>query len=585
MKRNIIALSVAAALGAAAGTSVAAPTVKANGVGHVNIIPYFSAQGNNVTQIAITNTDTLNGKAVKVRFRGAEWSDDLMDFTVFLSPSDVFTGVVTNTGDVSQFSTSDGSCTLPMSVNQAFPTARLENKATGTLEGYIEIITMADIDKAGATLATNSTYSGAGYNLYTAITHKNGVAPCKTAGSVAQLLLDDLVEHSVVNLSGVVPVGTVMSAKTGQDTTWMKTPTSSLTSWARIIDTNAVKAYGVPATAVELTAVEGPWYFRQANAPVTVAVTAAVDRATSDRIFFSPTAPNIAATAFGSAAATIITPMYQYDLPDLSTAFETAVTYAGGVASAVNARNMLTTALQKDAVSTEYSTVSSIQGATDLVLTQPTRRYYYNYESCISTLNGGAAGGTCAALGATTPVAGTNYSRTVGNTTATTVDDLYVVTGELLTAYGSATTTAIDKLNRIGLNNLAAKYVPASYNGPGIFFNREEQYNASNSQIVVSPAPLVAGYTLNLKGEASVIGFNRGSVTSSGSLGAKLTMNDISVQGGYDAGWAMISTVSSVSLQALPIIGFTAINVAGGSNYGTTLPLRYYGATGKALAQ
>lgn len=575
MKRNIIALSVAASLGMVAGTSVAAPVLKASGVGMVNIIPYFSAQGNNVTQLAITNTDSVHGKAVKVRFRGAEWSDDLMDFTVFLSPSDVFTAAVTNTGDVSQFSTSDGSCTLPVSINQAFPTARLENKATGSLEGYIEIITMADIMPEGTVAVTTGSLTAAGYNLFTATKHVNGVAPCKTVGSKAEAATTGLVEDSWVNLSGAN--GT--SATMGQNQNWMAPPRTGLTSWARVIDTLAVKAYGVPATAVDFTNNTRKAYFRQANAAVAMA--AAVDQATSDRIFFNPLAAQGNSVTAGAIAvnsplsattgAAFITPMYQYDLPDLSSAID------ADYATAVAARNALTAVLQKAAVSTEFSTVASVQGATDLVLTQPTRRYYYNYEVCTS-----ANGGVChAVVAGATPVAGTNYSRTVQNTTAVTTDDYYSVTGEWATPYGSATATAIDKLNRIGLGNLNATYVPAAYSGPGIFFNREEQYNASTTDIVVSPAPPVAGYTLSLKGEASVVAFNRGSAaTSTGALGAKLTFNDITVQGSYDAGWAMLSTVASVSNTSLPIIGFSAINVAGGNNYGTTLPLRYYGAAG-----
>ncbi|MBK6745034.1 hypothetical protein [Ottowia sp.] len=39
------------------------------GTGHMLIGPYFTTQGNMGSLFNITNTDTVNGKVVKVRFR------------------------------------------------------------------------------------------------------------------------------------------------------------------------------------------------------------------------------------------------------------------------------------------------------------------------------------------------------------------------------------------------------------------------------------------------------------------------------------------------------------------------------------
>ena len=121
MKKSSLALSVAAALGAMGFAGAAAANggiqVNPNGVGNQLIVPYFSAQGDNATLLNITNTDTTNGKAVKVRFRGAANSDDLFDFTLLLSPGDVWTAAVTQGADgISKLTTSDKSCTLPQSV-------------------------------------------------------------------------------------------------------------------------------------------------------------------------------------------------------------------------------------------------------------------------------------------------------------------------------------------------------------------------------------------------------------------------------------------------------------------------------------
>ncbi|WP_289241474.1 hypothetical protein [Delftia sp.] len=78
-------------------------------------MPYFTAQNGNITVLHLMNTDTFNGKAVKVRFRGAANSDDLMDFQVFLSPQDVWTAAVTqrSNGILQPGFSSDNTCTLP----------------------------------------------------------------------------------------------------------------------------------------------------------------------------------------------------------------------------------------------------------------------------------------------------------------------------------------------------------------------------------------------------------------------------------------------------------------------------------------
>ena len=539
MKQKILALSVVASLSLIAGSSVAVPSVKANGVGMVNIIPYFNVQGDNATQLSITNTDMVNGKVVKVRFRGAEWSDDIFDFTVFLSPGDVFTGQVTNNGSgVAHFTTADGSCTLPTSLNQDFPTSRLDNAATGTLEGYVEVITMADISPAG-TVAPAGT-AAAGYSLYTATKHVGGVAPCKTAGSKAEAAVTTLKQDNVV-----APLA-APDASTGQNPDWMATPTTGLTSWNRIINVGKIKAFGVPSTAIDFAAVAGKWYFRQANEALTP-----TDVLTSDRIFFTADPAAISAAPTPTLATTDgakIIPMYQFDMPDLSTDIE-----AG--ASAVTARNNLAAALSKMAVATEFSTLTAVNGAADVVVTQPVRRYFYNYKP----------------YPATTGTKGVDYSRAIGSAN-------FVVQGDAATAYA-----ALSIGNRVGLDNIDASIaLPAGATPtPAIFFDREEQFKAQQTDIVISPTPPTPGYSLSLAGEASVVSFNRGSgATETGALGGKLTMNDITIVGGYQTGWAVLSTKARGPALPLPLIGFSAQNVAGANNFGTTLPLRYFGATG-----
>jgi ABC-type glycerol-3-phosphate transport system substrate-binding protein len=129
MKKNVLALSIAAMIGGLGfagaasadvivgtgpsptqltATNATALTFARDGIGHNLLVPYFNAQNGNMSVIHVVNTDTTNGKAVKVRFRGASNSDDILDFQVFLSPGDVWTAAVTANGGVAQLSTAYG---------------------------------------------------------------------------------------------------------------------------------------------------------------------------------------------------------------------------------------------------------------------------------------------------------------------------------------------------------------------------------------------------------------------------------------------------------------------------------------------
>lgn len=100
-----------------AGAQSQATTLKVSpsGTGHMLIVPYYTAQGSNTTLLNIVNADRVNGKAVKVRFRGASNADNVFDFTLLLSPGDVWTAEVSqNPGTgYARLRTQDNSCTLP----------------------------------------------------------------------------------------------------------------------------------------------------------------------------------------------------------------------------------------------------------------------------------------------------------------------------------------------------------------------------------------------------------------------------------------------------------------------------------------
>lgn len=182
-KRKSIYLAVAAGLGAVgAAGSAAAVTVSQNGTGEVLIYPYFTARSGNDTYISVTNT-TSSAKAVKVRFLEGKNSREVLDFNLYLSAHDVWTGAVVATATGARLATTDTSCSgLPSGgadfVNYAYGGTNTEQAAgvvpdptgglTGdfesqtldrTREGYFEIIEMGEII-AGSALETAVTHTG-----------------------------------------------------------------------------------------------------------------------------------------------------------------------------------------------------------------------------------------------------------------------------------------------------------------------------------------------------------------------------------------------------------------------------------------
>ncbi len=540
MNKKIMAVGVAAALGAMSGVASAGMTVNANGTGHINILPYYSVQEGNITVLSITNTDTTNGKAVKVRFRGAQFSDDVFDFQVFMSPGDVWTGAVSLNGNVAKMQTNDKSCTLPASVNQDFVTARLldANKVTGTREGYVEIINMGDIRKGSRLVATAVTVLDGTNDALTGVT--------TTAVADASNDLYDAIKHATsgatVGTAACTTAVLVGSAALPKDLgPYLSDATDGLTSFATILNVAKSKAFTFPATAMspvlsgvapELDHVPQR-YARQANlnngsagyagnglSATGFATIGFGPTTTADEVFDT----NVNTTAGLGGNVT----MYEFDLPDLSTPYgHTQAIGTTGQLAAMQA------ALGKAYVQTEFGTDPAIMASTDVILAQPTRRYYYTW---FDTPNA-AAGDTLKTLA--TVAGGTGpYASLVASTNSVAV-------------------------------------------GSPEVYDREERPFADPSQIVISPNP-AGSNSYTVKTEVAVVSINNGSIPS-GALAASLGAQDYTFKyttGGstiYD-GWVTLSTTGANG--SLPIIGFTAVNVfngavASGTNYGQVLPLKW----------
>lgn len=563
MKKNVLALSIAAMVGglgfagvASAGiiqgtatptattlgaTNAAGFQLSEGGTGHNLVVPYFSAQNGNMTVLHLVNTDTQNGKAVKVRFRGAANSDDLMDFQVFLSPQDVFTAAVTQGANgVLQLVSSDNTCTLPRLNSaplQATPdgakaanavgffngtTARLNPKlsadalASGSREGYVEIFNMADIPSAAVYGSTADAQSA----LYKTIKHNAaGVAACDST----------VLNPAVLTTDYDGAAAEVNAARVG-----LATPTTGLMGDWYIMNVPQTTTFSGAATA--LTAVDGTNAAARGNFVLfpqrATAVTAAVaNNATADPLFRTADVGLAKTPAGAVSGGTFTNPVIragQYDLPDMSTPYFAAPAPAAPLAQA----QALSQQLAVGSVINQYANDTSISGKTDWVFSMPTRRYSV-------ALNYNGAGTTPAARVFTANIlgAGTTAFFHDGNTevTAATGDARICVTAD-----GQA------------------------------FYGREEQFREDGA--VLSPGQVAQ---VRFCGETSVLSF---ADTGNSVLGATVARQDTGGSA-FMRGWANANVNNAGN--GLPILGASfqkLTNPSAGAGfsgtYGITWPHR-----------
>src|SRR5687768_5700186 len=117
MKKNSLTTALLAGLAGAAGLATTAHAVNLNpdGIGQALVYPYYTVNGGNQTILSVVNTSE-DVKAVKVRFLESRNSREVLDFNLYLSEFDVWTGAVFRaeaaTGRAGLV-TNDNSCTVP----------------------------------------------------------------------------------------------------------------------------------------------------------------------------------------------------------------------------------------------------------------------------------------------------------------------------------------------------------------------------------------------------------------------------------------------------------------------------------------
>ena len=604
MRKSILSASIAAMIGglalagaanAAVFSATAGPatatglTVDNTGVGHILVVPYFTTQGGNVSLLNIVNTDTNNGKILKVRFRGASNSDDILDFQVFLSPGDAWVANIAQdpTSGLSKLTTPDQSCTVPAVStlnNSLFGTARLNQAlttgATGTLaaetrEGYIEILNMADVPKATtADQALAISPVPTTNPLFAAIAHTGSTLPTCTGVTS----LKDPTAYS----SGVA--ATAAGTAQGQGMTF---PTGGLFANYTIVNVASTAAFSGQAVAVRaingndllgapVNAAGNLVFFPQSftsgtgnfvagtnttnvgdqATPFLGVTKVSVNAVTSDPLLrtyniakYLKSSGALTAYALGSTNTAIIG-ANMVDLPDLSTAY-VAPTAAAWVANpsevvleaATRAQAAaLTASLAATSVVNEYLTTASIAAKNDWVFSMPTRRYNvaynYGYKSALGIGDDGRVFTDYTAAGVAVPLSDVKNFFTTTNTS--TVNSSISGTPQICVASNAAGFTS---------------------------FDREE--TTAGATVGVSPAPL--GQAIAFCGETSILAINNGTGSASGVFGSTVAFQNVNISVGTE-GWLTVGTAglnNATAAKGLPVIGASfAKSAAFGGTWG-----------------
>ena len=485
-----------AVVGALPQGSVAAQTRRFNGdgLGHVLLVPYFTTNGGNKSLLNIVNTDQVNGKAVKLRYRNALNSDDIFDITIYLSPGDVWAADVAEENGFSRLVTDDTSCTLPTAAeikakdNGRFKTNRvLGGAATGaiqTREGYIEILNSADIRPFLNDVNGNPDVTKPN-PLYAATKHVDGKVSCNPAILNAQ----------------ATPLSNDANSPNSPRNRGYSWPTGGLfANWVIVNAADKASFSGEAAAVVAATdnqvAVGNLVWFPQTTDSVSAAVAATLS---ADPLLAS-----------GRVEAAM------YDFPDLSTPYTTLA--ADPVAQAL----ALSNSMAVKSVSNEYLTGAGGAFATDWVFSMPTRRYQIAVD----------------------------YANSVA------VQILPVTAARHFVVRNPATGANLD--GNVSYDRATQRLCVATSTMRG--FDREEN---SKTTFVISPDS-----ALSFCGEATVVSFNKKDYSILGAATTGPVAIRSNIETGLADGWFTMAT-PGYNNNGLPVLGFAAAKMSGVNLGGT----------------
>ena len=339
MNRKNLTAAVLAGLAGAAGIVGSAQAVNINpdGLGQVLIYPYYTTNGGNTTALSVVNT-TENAKAVKVRFKEGKNSREVLDFNLYLSAWDVWTAAVINDAGAPTLLVNDNSCTVPYLYEneggkQAFLPYGMNDQtdpdAFGDIsratEGYFEMIEM------GTIVAETATADSA--------THVAGVMD--TCGDLvdAWTITNDITGAGGYWISKEV-------GNLGDPTTDLDTPSGGLFGGAAIINVTSGAMYSYDAKAINGFLEDDPF-------------DGGVRHGEPGNSFPSLNDGNIwSGVVFTDDGKTLTSEDFNRGVDAMSFVF------------------------MHDALMNEYTTEGGVAGATEWVLTFPTKSFYtYGLES------------------------------------------------------------------------------------------------------------------------------------------------------------------------------------------------------------
>ena len=313
--------------------------INPDGLGQFLIYPYYTVRDGNVTAMSIINTTSLT-KAVKVRFLEGKNSREVLDFNLFLSPTDVWTGLILPTQDGAKLESGDNSCVTPSDLfgNAAgvvrndvrdLPINAFKNtQYTGmnadnasfifldrTREGYIEVVEMG--------IVTDATLQGY-------IKHNSGGVPTNCAA-----------------LDGYDPMSGPVGPQVKFPGPYLASPGGGLTGRGSIINS----ANGTNYT-YDITALDG-WWEPLVPGPGNVPYSAA-----------GSTAPSISLQD-GISTVSYVPVSGSQTIPNST-----------GVVRAVwaSSREAVSAVFMRNSVINEFVTDAGSVSRTDWVVTMPTKR-------------------------------------------------------------------------------------------------------------------------------------------------------------------------------------------------------------------
>lgn len=170
LKKLILSATAAGMLTTAAFAASGPVSLEADGTGDYLVFPSYYALSSSQwkTNLKVVNTNTTSAVVAKVVIREAATSKEDLDFLIYLTPGDVWEGVIYNDGVVKISSTDDSVFKGDTMVSAANPMDQIlfDNGPAGNKYGYVEVYGVAQIPAASVpTVAGDTAWGGVGTPL------------------------------------------------------------------------------------------------------------------------------------------------------------------------------------------------------------------------------------------------------------------------------------------------------------------------------------------------------------------------------------------------------------------------------------